>query len=241
MTIKAIETRYAGCHFRSRLEARWAVFFDTMGIEWQYEPERFGLGQTMEEEQRCIQRSYLPDFYLPKSETWVEVKGSAEALDLNYLLQFCDYGYGLPGLNGSQGTARGLLLLGPVPRIASGDGDVWVHPILQHYKGVVMGHAMFRRGAGVDVIDRFSDFFACGCPWDDFWEDGVVGVDRPFSRSEILAGHPEKLETTCVDDKSSDGGYINTGMSTNRLCAGNLQIGYEAARSARFEHGQSGA
>lgn len=28
MTITAIETRYAGCHFRSRLEARWAVFFD---------------------------------------------------------------------------------------------------------------------------------------------------------------------------------------------------------------------
>lgn len=27
-TIRAIETRYAGCRFRSRLEARWAVFFD---------------------------------------------------------------------------------------------------------------------------------------------------------------------------------------------------------------------
>lgn len=31
-TIKAIETSYAGCRFRSRLEARWAVFFDTLGI-----------------------------------------------------------------------------------------------------------------------------------------------------------------------------------------------------------------
>jgi len=37
MTITAIPTEYAGCTFRSRLEARWAVFFDAMRIEWQYE------------------------------------------------------------------------------------------------------------------------------------------------------------------------------------------------------------
>ena len=30
-TAKAIETRYAGHRFRSRLEARWAVFFDALG------------------------------------------------------------------------------------------------------------------------------------------------------------------------------------------------------------------
>ena len=41
--IKAIETKYKGYRFRSRLEARWAVFFDTMGIEWIYEPEGFDL------------------------------------------------------------------------------------------------------------------------------------------------------------------------------------------------------
>lgn len=34
MTIKAIETRYAGCR-RSRLEARWAVVFDTLGFAWE--------------------------------------------------------------------------------------------------------------------------------------------------------------------------------------------------------------
>lgn len=35
----ALTTRYAGCRFRSRLEARWAVFFDHLGIEWEYEPQ----------------------------------------------------------------------------------------------------------------------------------------------------------------------------------------------------------
>ena len=39
--IKAIETVYNGYRFRSRLEARWAVFFEAAGIEYEYEPEGF--------------------------------------------------------------------------------------------------------------------------------------------------------------------------------------------------------
>lgn len=37
--IKAIETVYNGYRFRSRLEARWAVFFDEMGVQYEYEAE----------------------------------------------------------------------------------------------------------------------------------------------------------------------------------------------------------
>jgi hypothetical protein len=36
--IASIPTEYAGVNFRSRLEARWAAFFDLNGWEWQYEP-----------------------------------------------------------------------------------------------------------------------------------------------------------------------------------------------------------
>ena len=53
--MKPIETRYKGYRFRSRLEARWAVFFDTLGIEWEYEPEGFELSDGSR---------YLPDFLL---------------------------------------------------------------------------------------------------------------------------------------------------------------------------------
>ena len=67
--IKAIETRYADCLFRSRLEARWAVFFTEIGIPWKFEPEGFALTNG---------RRYLPDFFLPKfcgeRGLWVEVK-----------------------------------------------------------------------------------------------------------------------------------------------------------------------
>lgn len=62
--IKAIETHYKGYRFRSRLEARWAVFFDHMGIEYQYEPEGFDFNGVW----------YLPDFYLPQVEMYAEVK-----------------------------------------------------------------------------------------------------------------------------------------------------------------------
>ena len=63
---KPIETEYAGCRFRSRLEARWAVFFDALGVHWQYEVEGFRLdgGKIW----------YLPDFWLPDLECWIEVK-----------------------------------------------------------------------------------------------------------------------------------------------------------------------
>lgn len=66
-TIKAIETRYAGCRFRSRLEARWAVFLDQLNIGWEYEPEGF----------ETPAGRYLPDFYLPGSKRWIEVKGGS--------------------------------------------------------------------------------------------------------------------------------------------------------------------
>ena len=41
--IKAIPTKYNGYTFRSRQEARWAVFFDHLGIEYEYEKEGFDL------------------------------------------------------------------------------------------------------------------------------------------------------------------------------------------------------
>jgi hypothetical protein len=37
-TFKAHATLYSGVAFRSRLEARWAAFFDLAKLKWQYEP-----------------------------------------------------------------------------------------------------------------------------------------------------------------------------------------------------------
>jgi hypothetical protein len=89
MDIKPIETYYKGYRFRSRLEARWAVFFDALGIKYQYEPQGFRMVYGMR---------YLPDFALynihwrgehasaytgkPGSPLYVEIKGADKYSDI---------------------------------------------------------------------------------------------------------------------------------------------------------------
>lgn len=54
--MEAKKTLYNNTFFRSKLEAKWAVFFDLAGIKYQYEPEAF----------LCEDKSqYTPDFFLP--------------------------------------------------------------------------------------------------------------------------------------------------------------------------------
>ena len=88
MSFKAIETVYKGYRFRSRLEARWALFFDEMGYEWEYELEGYQLSNG---------EWYLPDFILrtnPGSQQspviYVEIKGqepSKEEINKALILQ----------------------------------------------------------------------------------------------------------------------------------------------------------
>ncbi len=59
-----IPTRFGGVQFRSRLEARWAVFFTHLGLPWFYEYEGFQLSSGW----------YVPDFWLPKLKAWIEIK-----------------------------------------------------------------------------------------------------------------------------------------------------------------------
>lgn len=65
--IKAIETKYNGFKFRSRVEARWAVFFDNIKIPYEYEKEGYDLGGDY----------YLPDFWVPAWNTFIEIKGES--------------------------------------------------------------------------------------------------------------------------------------------------------------------
>lgn len=69
--MKPIDTLWNGSLFRSRLEARWAVFFNELGIKYEYEPEGFKLSTG---------KLYLPDFYIPYQGWWVEIKPSINVL-----------------------------------------------------------------------------------------------------------------------------------------------------------------
>ena len=92
--IKAIPTEYKGYRFRSRLEARWAVFFDACGADWEYEPEGFDLGDGT---------YYLPDFLLhgvtihhglfkENCDVYVEVKGKMTDDDVRKINRFYEAG-----------------------------------------------------------------------------------------------------------------------------------------------------
>lgn len=75
--LRPIQTIFKGYRFRSRLEARWAVFLDTLGLRWEYEPQGFELRDGTR---------YLPDFYLPNQETFVEIKPAVKMLQKHIYL-----------------------------------------------------------------------------------------------------------------------------------------------------------
>lgn len=224
--IRAIQTRYAGCHFRSRLEARWAVFFDAAHIRWEYEPERFAiLNRSMEEMQRGLNTSYLPDFYLPDFGTWAEVKGSKSGIDPRYLDRVCGtYDIScLPGMEDSQGSTRGLVLLGPMPNVYGFRGS-WTHPIIQKYKGLVINGLHFANaGPRISVeVGRHPRGIDWGryCPWSDCTSvEEMMGVD----------GVPEGWAA-----------FSDSSLFPAPLPSMWIHQCYSAARSARFEHGQEG-
>ena len=115
--LKAIETEYKGYRFRSRLEARWAVFFDACGVKWEYEPEGYDLGDGT---------YYLPDFllhgvtvnhatYAENCDIYVEVKGQMNDADADKIKRFAEAGMPEDGMCGLSKTA--VLVVGKVKEL----------------------------------------------------------------------------------------------------------------------------
>jgi hypothetical protein len=71
--VRPIETHAYGCRFRSRTEARWAVFMTEAGFGWEYEPEGLELEAGR----------YLPDFRVSANgmSIWLEIKPPVNAVD----------------------------------------------------------------------------------------------------------------------------------------------------------------
>ena len=63
------ETEYEGVTYRSRTEARWAVFFTVLGVTFTYERAHIKLSSG---------EMYLPDFYINDFDAYFEVKPSDE-------------------------------------------------------------------------------------------------------------------------------------------------------------------
>lgn len=66
--MRSIPALYKNQQFASRTEARYAYFWDILGVPWSYEPEVLLL-----EGDPPI--TYIPDFHLTDWRAWVEIKG----------------------------------------------------------------------------------------------------------------------------------------------------------------------
>lgn len=207
--IQAIETRYAGCKFRSRTEARWGVVFDALGEPWRYESEDF---YVREPGGRAIR--YLPDFWLPRLRVWVEVKGSEEALgekwDLMYIAAHPRYG--LPAdPDGApvppDGAVSRLLVLGPVPRP-------------KQSLSTRSGFLLFESHDG-DVAIRRCDVLGNKTPV--MWDTSTGDVCVP---------------TGCLDLEGFDVDVVHRDLGARDQESRRINYAFTCGRSARFEHGE---
>lgn len=210
MTIKPIETEYNGYKFRSRLEARWAVFFDAAGIEYQYEPEGV---ETSDGDK------YLPDFYLPELETYVEVKGKRPGYEQEILRlpKFIEWG----------GRIKQILILSDVPGKTE-DGGIWHFPAFYwNCLGVDRGWFFFSDcGNGVlGNVSRANYYRPCITKWD---------LNRGNFSIEPKSDYSESMKN--ITEPTIINGYqFPTSWEHNENVASALL----KARQARFEHGET--
>lgn len=219
---KAIETIYNGYRFRSRLEARWAVFFDAAGIRYEYEPEGFELGEDWGWDPPL---RYLPDFYFPDWDIYGEVKPSLEKLkeDEEKLAWMVDYGGPM---------WKGLLILGQIPN-TSPSGIPTLYVLLNRHKGVALALCTILKEKF--ICERTRTYLLV--------EDYDVGNE---AAPELpIHTYPESplFETTYSLHKRLEipGFYqtLSMGISFSELKNLIPFDAYTKARQARFEYGET--
>lgn len=124
-TIQAIPTEYNGVRYDSQLEARWAVFFEEVGIPYHVGTrEAFAVFSARKGKQ--VIKHYTPDFVFEAPSHCVEVKGSMSSVTRSLLSHYCHYVNFNP---------KGILFLSnvPTPRPIQGQKrkykSLW-HPLI---------------------------------------------------------------------------------------------------------------
>ena len=250
MDIKPIETRYKGYRFRSRLEARWAVFFDALGVKWQYEKEGYDLGDA---------GWYLPDFWLPEMGIWAEIKGQEASTDEK------QKAYRLSAL-----SKKGVLMIQGMPGIEKPD-SIYAETSARNvlYCGECFDvydlpccYPSHSFGWDADNFESLRQML-CDKPQyitpDELQSRKFAVNDEESRRSHLIEldklyflrhngkPHPKYVMGRTVDIEWRVGLYgqirIDPVSGYERLDRLGQRVidAHTAARSARFEHGESGA
>ncbi|WP_143136945.1 hypothetical protein [Burkholderia ubonensis] len=159
--IRAIPTVYNGVRFRSRLEAKWAAFFDFVGWKWEYEPRDLA--------------GWIPDFRLealgaPNGELLIEVK------PVRYEMRIPDAIYFVPGKIISAAPSHELLIVGESPCFNVGWGGA------PNTEGGLIALGWMVERAGVEWVeedDEQADSFSTA--FMGFWSKGY-GIRGQYGR-----------------------------------------------------------
>lgn len=238
--MKAISTRYKGCWFRSRIEARWAVFLDAIDLEWEYEPEGFKLENGI---------WYLPDFYLPEKQLWLEIKGEHPTkADLDKVFFF------EVELERS-GKGQIYILCGDIPYPYPKAGYAIIG--FDAYPGEAVGDSWWTQCpvcSRVGIVMAGREF--CRKCWHeagDLLERWITGsLDAPdlemlpqlinWEYFVELGGNVSDLQNMSEFDRGFEllPKLLNKELFRSGHKSRKLREAYATARSARFEHGESG-
>lgn len=233
-SIKAIETVYKGYRFRSRLEARWAVSFDVMGLSYRYEPEGFALGpdlnpsyyedavsnldlldegrrQDLLELKNELEKTvfYLPDFYLPNlglKGTFVEVKGVLSKEDEIKIKRFANL------------KEYDLIILEDIPFVDFRYVDVVENNPVNGLKTYYTNELVYGDEAYGRTSWDYNHCF-CECP-----VCGKIGFE--------YEGRANRINCKCQEHA----GWLD---KLRNNATPKIAEAFEKARQARFEHGES--
>lgn len=229
-SIKPIQTRYAGCHFRSRLEARWAVFFDHLEIEWQYELQGYELPSG----------PYLPDFLVHPGTPfafWLEIKPTLpEGPRESQLVAELAHATGLRSIMYCRQPEL------PVPT-----SKKWINTYTrrshQDSRLVVPAPgfewAYWNSGLKETGFASYPQHESIShAPGDLWWTECPLCSQFVITNSGNISGCPSFNWDTATDSETDQ--VFQGGLAAiSRVTSPRLMAAYAAARSARFEHGES--
>lgn len=166
--IKSIPTKYKNYKFRSRTEARYAIYFDALGVKWDYELEGYELPSG---------KLYLPDFYFKDYDVFGEIKPSNFESDPKHSEFVLSSGKSLLIFTGPPSDAQADFLWkeGSYPFACKTDGRA--------FPGEITG----KKGLG--IIFNYSDIFSYNYPAQEYalkqancatFEYGAKNNIKPF-------------------------------------------------------------